>query len=52
MARKSNERKVTGPEAASKAGKLLADPKTPRKVKSVAASDLTQTPNRKGTRKR
>jgi hypothetical protein len=27
---------------ASKAGKLLSDPKTPKPVKSVAASDLAQ----------
>jgi len=28
---------------ASKAGKLLANPKTPKNVKSVAGSDLSQT---------
>ena len=28
---------------ASKAGKLLGNPKTPKNVKSVAASDLAQT---------
>jgi hypothetical protein len=34
---------VTSPKDASKAGKLLANPKTPKQVKSVAASDLAQT---------
>ena len=29
------------------AGKLLSDPKTPKKVKSVAASVLSQRPDRK-----
>lgn len=33
----------TSPKDASKAGKLLANPKTPKNVKSVAASDLAQT---------
>jgi hypothetical protein len=34
---------TTGKGDASKAGKLLANPKTPKTVKSVAASDLAQT---------
>lgn len=38
----------TSAKVASKAGKLLANPKTPKAVKSVAASALTQ----KGGRKR
>jgi hypothetical protein len=40
-----NER--TSKSVASKASKLLSNPKTPKKVKSVAASALTQAPNRK-----
>lgn len=32
----------TSPKVATKAAKLLADPKTPKAVKSVAASALTQ----------
>lgn len=38
---------ATGKKDASKAGKLLSNPKTPAKVKSVAASDLAQTPKKK-----
>jgi hypothetical protein len=34
---------ATGKKDASKAGKLLSNPKTPAPVKSVAASDLAQT---------
>jgi hypothetical protein len=34
--------KRTSAEDASKAGKLLQDPKTPAAIKSVAASDLSQ----------
>jgi len=33
---------ATGKKDASKAGKLLQSPKTPKNVKSVAASDLAQ----------
>jgi hypothetical protein len=33
---------ATSKSDASKAGKLLANPKTPKVVKSVAASDLAQ----------
>jgi len=33
---------ATSKQDASKAGKLLANPKTPKPVKSVAASDLAQ----------
>ncbi len=33
---------VTSSKDASNAGKLLVNPKTPKKVKSVAASDLAQ----------
>ena len=35
--------KQTSPAVASKASKLLAKPSTPAKVKSVAASALSQT---------
>ena len=34
--------KQTSPSVASKAGKLLSNPKTPPAVKSVAGSDLGQ----------
>ncbi len=40
-----NER--TSKKVASKASKLLSNPKTPKNVKSVAASALTQAPNKK-----
>ncbi len=33
----------TSKKDASKAGRLLSNPKTPKNVKSVAASDLAQT---------
>ena len=50
MPRKRNEQ--TSQSVASKAGKLLRNPKTPKGVKSVAASALTQAPNRsKGKKK-
>lgn len=42
----------TSKRVASKAARLLANPKTPKEVKSVAASALTQSPDRKGTGKR
>jgi hypothetical protein len=38
---------ATSKKDASKAGKLLSNPKTPARVKSVAASDLAQTPKKK-----
>lgn len=44
-----NER--TSKSVASKASKLLSNSKTPKAVKSVAASALTQAPDRKGGRK-
>lgn len=44
-----NER--TSKPVASKASKLLSNPKTPKPVKSVAGSALTQAPDRKGARK-
>ncbi|MGC2164148.1 MAG: hypothetical protein WA634_19790 [Silvibacterium sp.] len=34
---------ATSKKDASKAGKLLQDPKTPKSAKSVAGSDLAQT---------
>lgn len=41
--------KVTSPKVASKASALLRNPKTPARVKSVAASDLAQAkPRRRG----
>jgi len=45
-----NER--TSPIVATKASKLLRNPSTPKAVKSVAASALTQAPNRPPSRKR
>ncbi len=45
MAGKKNEH--TSPSVASKASKLLANPNTPKAVKSVAASALTQTKDKK-----
>jgi len=41
----SNER--TSKSIASKASKLLSNPNTPKNVKSVAASALTQAPNKR-----
>jgi len=38
----------TSAKVASKASKLLSNPKTPKNVKSVAASALTQKPGKKG----
>lgn len=50
MAGKKGE--VTSAKVASKAGKLLSNPKTPAAVKSVAASALTQASNKpKGGKK-
>jgi hypothetical protein len=43
-ARKSGQ---TSRPVARKAARLLADPKTPKPVRSVAASALKQTPKRK-----
>lgn len=40
----------TSRRVASKAAKLLADKKTPKNVKSVAGSVLTQRPNKKKSR--
>jgi len=37
----------TSPKVASVASKLLSNPKTPAKVKTVAASALTQAANKK-----
>lgn len=41
----------TSSSVASKASKLLSNPKTPAAVKSVAASALTQAPNKPAPRK-
>ncbi len=38
---------ATSKKDASKAGKLLKSPKTPKNVKSVAGSDLSQAKKRK-----
>lgn len=47
-----NNREQTSKKVASKAAKLLSNKKTPKVVKSVAASALTQAPNRpKGKKK-
>ena len=40
---------MTSKKDASKAGKLLNDPKVPKGIKSVAGSDLAQT---KGSKKK
>ena len=45
MAGKKNE--STSPKVASIASKLLSNPNTPKNVKSVAASVLTQTKDKK-----
>ncbi len=45
MAKKNNEK--TSAKVASTASKLLKDPKSTKAVKSVAASALTQAPNKK-----
>ena len=42
----SKNGKGTGAKPASDASKLLRDPKTPKKVKDVAASDLAQAPRK------
>ena len=44
-------REKTSPKVASKASKLLSNPKTPKAVKSVAASALTQAANKKKGKK-
>jgi hypothetical protein len=45
MSSKKNE--TTSKNVASKASKLLSDPKSSKAVKSVAASALSQAPNKK-----
>jgi hypothetical protein len=42
----------TSKAVATKASKLLSNPGTPKAVKSVAASALTQAPNRRPSGKR
>lgn len=39
--------KQTSKKAASTASKLLKDPKTPKKIKTIAGSDLAQAPLKK-----
>lgn len=46
----NNER--TSPKVATKASKLLSNKSTPKDVKSVAASVLTQAPDRQPSGKR
>jgi hypothetical protein len=41
------ENEKTHNPVSSKASKLLSDPKTPKAIKSVAASALTQAPDHK-----
>ena len=41
----------TSKRVASIAGKKLADPKTPKDVKAIAASALTNAPDKKGRKK-
>ena len=41
----------TSPKVASIASELLRNPKTPKKVKTVAASALTQTADKKKSKK-
>ncbi|WP_278667741.1 hypothetical protein [Acidithiobacillus ferriphilus] len=38
---------TTSKKDASKAGKILSNPKTPKNIKSVAASDLSQAKKKK-----
>ena len=42
----------TSKSVASTASKLLSNPKTPKAVKSVAASALTQAPDRRPSKKK
>lgn len=44
-------KKQTSKEIASISSKLLRDPKTPKEVKKVAASDLSQTTDKKKSSK-
>lgn len=46
MPNKGKNSESTSPRVASIASDLLRNPKTPAKVKTVAASVLTQTPNK------
>jgi hypothetical protein len=41
----------TSGKVASKASRLLSNPKTPKNIKSVAGSALSQTPEKKGSKK-
>jgi hypothetical protein len=47
----SQRNEKTSPSVASKASKILSKPKSTPAQKSVAASALTQAPNRTGKRK-
>ena len=40
-------KRTTGTKAASKAGKVLANPKSSKAAKTAAASALSQTPSKK-----
>lgn len=46
MAPKKPTNETTSPKVASKASKLLSNPKTPAAVKSVAGSALSQAANK------
>ena len=48
---RSHRNERTSPRVATKASKLLSNPKTSKTVKTVAASALTQTRNRPKRRK-
>lgn len=50
MAKSRNEKTSKG--VASKASKILRDPKSTKDQKSVAASALTQAPNKKSSSKK
>ena len=45
-------KKQTSAKVASKAAKLLTNPKTPKRVKSVAASDLSQARGKRHKKRR
>ena len=49
---KMAENEKTSKKVAKKASKLLKEPKSPKDVKSVAASALTQSPDKKKTSKK
>ena len=52
MAAKKPVNEQTSKKVASTAGSLLANPKTPKAVRSVAASALTQAANKPSAKKK